>query len=57
MMKTKKSETFAIITSEDVLLLLAQFLTTEEDEDFAFSSLLTNPAFQLSIRSISNAGI
>ena len=53
----KKDEVAGIVTSEDMLLLLAQILNEDSSPKTILSDFLTNPLLQKSMNSLSQAGI
>lgn len=54
---TKNDDVVGIVTTEDMLLLLAQFLTEEESSRWIIGEFLANPALQAGANMVSQAGI
>ncbi len=54
---TRNEEVVGIITTEDMLLVLAQFLTEEESTRWVLGEFLVNPALQTAIHTTAQAGI
>lgn len=54
---TEKEEIVGIVTTEDMLLLLAQVLEDEESPKWILSEFLVNPVFQRAVNMAAQAGI
>lgn len=54
---TRNEDVVGIVTTEDMLLLLAQFLTEEESSKWILGEFLVNPALQSGVNMVSQAGI
>lgn len=54
---TRNEDVVGIVTTEDMLLLLAQFLTEEESSKWVLGEFLVNPALQSGVNMVSQAGI
>lgn len=53
----KNDEIAGIVTTEDMLLLLSQYLNEDENTRAILGEFLVNPAFQSTMNSLSQAGI
>lgn len=53
----KSDEVAGIVTTEDMLLLLSQYLNEEESPKAILGEFLVNPVFQGSMHTLSQAGI
>lgn len=54
---TRKSQVVGIVTTEDMLLLLSQFLTESNNTELVLAEFLTNPLFQQTSNMLGNVGI
>ncbi len=54
---TKKDEVHGIVTTEDMLILLSQFLSKEEESELLVQKWIANPVTQNAMHMLSQAGI